>query len=313
MAIGYARPAALEVAQVLRVDHEARRWRVYHETYAVCTVLEAEGEAELTYRGKLHHAGAGHVLLMEPGEVHANTKITPPASFRVLFLPPALVARAAAELGLRAGAPHWRAFNVRHPLTFRTLARLHASLESSDMPLERESRFAECLRLLLHGYSERRARPRAHASHAPGLARCREFIRAHYAEPLTLDALAAVASMSRYHLVRAFAQAFGLAPHRYQIHVRIEKARALLACGMRAAQVAHETGFADQSHFCRHFSEVCGVTPRQYFASLHGDERRVFATLESAPLSLTMRAVDETTTSGRVNDTTRTSDEARAD
>lgn len=44
--------------------------------------------------------------------------------------------------------------------------------------------------------------------------------------------------MSRYHLARAFAKAFGVAPHRYQIHVRIEKAHKLLAAGMCPASVA---------------------------------------------------------------------------
>jgi AraC-like DNA-binding protein len=101
------------------------------------------------------------------------------------------------------------------------------------------------------------------------LERCRRFILEHYAQPLSLHDLAEVSATSRSHLVRSFKQAFGLAPHAYHIHVRIEKARALLARGVPLASVAAEIGFADQSHFGRHFLQIVGVTPAKYAKQLN--------------------------------------------
>ena len=261
--IEYLHPRELPGVDALVVERVARRWRVYHETYTVCTVLDAAGEAELTYRGRLHRARAGEILLFEPGELHANTSITPRASFRVLFVAPLLVEQAAAELHLGAARPHWKYVSLTHPAFFGAFARLHASLESPATCLERESRFAAGIRLLL-GRCTEAANSRHERAGNGGLQRCRELIIEHYARSLTLDQLAAVSGLSRYHLVRAFAKAFGIAPHGYLIHVRIEKARKLLAAGMPAASVAAETGFADQSHFSHHFTQVTGITPGQY-------------------------------------------------
>lgn len=261
--IEYSRPSDLHGVEVMRVEQAARRWRVFHETYTVCTVLDAEGEAELVYRRKLYHCDAGEVLLMEPGELHANTKITPRGSFRALFLPPSMVERAAAELAVGSSQLHWRDLSIAHPYVFRAFARLHASLEGPATSLERESRLAACLRLLLNCCTQV-ADLRPEQAQYSRLQRCREFILEHYSRSLTLDELAAVSALSRYHLVRAFAKAFGLAPHGYQIHVRVQRARERLAAGMSAASVALETGFADQSHFCHHFRKLTGVTPTQY-------------------------------------------------
>jgi AraC-like DNA-binding protein len=267
--IQYTRPPELPGVDVMTVERVARRWRMFHETYTVCTVLDAEGEAELTYRGRLHHANAGDILLMEPGELHANTKITPPGSFRVLFVPPYVVEQAAAEFGMGASPPHWKEVKVSQPDCWQVFAGLHASLERPASALERASRFDACLKLLLNRCTERPQRRFAPVP-AHKLQRCREYILEHYAQPLTLDQLAAVSELSRYHLVREFAKAFGVPPHGYQLHVRVERAQRLLDAGMSAASVAAQTGFADQSHFSHHFMQVTGVTPRRYARALSG-------------------------------------------
>jgi AraC-like DNA-binding protein len=92
----------------------------------------------------------------------------------------------------------------------------------------------------------------------------REYIREHFAATVSLEQLARIAGLSRYHVVRAFARAFGLPPHAYQKQVRLSKARSLLAAGMPIAAVAAETGFADQSHLTRQFHAEIRVTPARY-------------------------------------------------
>jgi AraC-like DNA-binding protein len=264
--IQYSRPGGLPGVQVLVANDVARRWRVFHETYAVCTVLEAAGCAEVLYRGRRHDVGAGDVLLLEPGEAHANPRITPRGSFRNLFIPSAVVEEAAAGLAMSAPT-HWRCAVARQPGMFRALWQLHRALEHGATALEQESRFCGALDLLLRYYGENRPAAFPPAS-AGRLAQCRDFILEHYAEPITLQQLAQVGATTRYQLVRAFRLAFGLAPHAFQIIVRIQKARALLSAGAPPASVAAATGFADQSHFGRHFLQATGVTPAQYARAL---------------------------------------------
>jgi AraC-like DNA-binding protein len=102
------------------------------------------------------------------------------------------------------------------------------------------------------------------------LVNVRDFIRQNCTRLVTLDELARVSGLSRFHLVRIFAKEFGLPPHAYQIYIQIERAKALLDAGMLPAVVAAETGFSDQSHFTRHFKKLNGITPRAYVAARKG-------------------------------------------
>jgi AraC-like DNA-binding protein len=97
-----------------------------------------------------------------------------------------------------------------------------------------------------------------------GVMRARDFLAAYADQNLTLDALARHASMNKFVLVRAFRRAFGTTPHAYLMAVRLDRARALLAAGMRSADASAATGFADQAHFSRWFKRRYGVTPAAY-------------------------------------------------
>jgi AraC family transcriptional regulator len=92
------------------------------------------------------------------------------------------------------------------------------------------------------------------------------FIQDHYAQPITLDDIAAAAHLSPYHLARLFKQATGHTPHQYLIQIRVNSARALLTSGAgqrSLAEVATAVGFADQSHLTRHFKRQFGITPKR--------------------------------------------------
>lgn len=262
--IEWSRPSELPGVEILLGERTARRWRWYHETYSICTVLDLSGEeVEWTYRRKLHSTKAGGLLLMEPGEVHANTRPTRSADFRVAFIAPSLVEEAATELGMVSPRPHLKFAYVNDPGLFQAFAQFHATLENGSSSLERESSFVTCVRLLLRQCTETSS-PAFKQSDRSALLRARDLIREHYSRSITLDELVAATGLSRYHLVRAFAKEIGLPPHAYQIHVQVERARSLLAAGFPPAVVAAETGFADQSHFTRHFKRTNGVTPGEY-------------------------------------------------
>jgi len=267
----YFRPVALPGAEVLVVEDSSRLWRVYHETYTVGTILDTgAGGAEWMYRHKSYLVETGALMLMEPGELHVTTKVLFPASFRVLFMTPSLVERAAKELGMGPSTPHLRVAQLYHPMLFRTFARLHACLERESTTLERQSRLVACLRLLFEQCAETAPTPSPLRHDRPAVQRARAYIRDYCADNITLDDLAAVAGLSQFHLARAFAAKFGLPPHAYQIRVRIERARELLAAGMPPADVAAEMGFSDQSHLTRHFKRILGVTPGQYIRAAKG-------------------------------------------
>ena len=97
-----------------------------------------------------------------------------------------------------------------------------------------------------------------------GLAGAREYLRAHVADPVSLCQLARIAGLSKYYFLRTFSRAYGVTPHEYQMQLRLEHARQLIAEGRALSYVAYDAGFADQSHLTRRFKQSYGVTPGAY-------------------------------------------------
>lgn len=84
---------------------------------------------------------------------------------------------------------------------------------------------------------------------------------------LPLAMLAREAGMSPFHFAREFARTTGLAPHRYVVRRRLDRAVLLLARrDLSIADVARRTGFTDASHLARHMRHATGATPEVFRA-----------------------------------------------
>lgn len=101
----------------------------------------------------------------------------------------------------------------------------------------------------------------------------RALIEERHAEELPVNSIARSVGMSSFHLMRQFRQQLGIPIHAYQLQVRIERAKRLLAAGMPPVQVAQEVGFADQSHLTRRFKGIVGTSPACYRKDLQGQRR----------------------------------------
>ncbi|MBK8023024.1 MAG: helix-turn-helix transcriptional regulator [Chloroflexi bacterium] len=94
------------------------------------------------------------------------------------------------------------------------------------------------------------------------------FIDDHLAETITLDALARAIHVSVPHFERMFRAAYHRPPYQYVLERRIERAKSLLKDStLSIYEVARLSGFANQSHFTRHFTRLVNVSPAR-FASL---------------------------------------------
>lgn len=96
-----------------------------------------------------------------------------------------------------------------------------------------------------------------------------DYIEDSLTEDIGLDDLALISGFSKFHFSRLFKQAFGTTPHRYVMKRRIERAaitlkREVPKDALTIAQVAHQFGFADQSHFTRVFRQNKGMTPKAF-------------------------------------------------
>jgi len=89
-----------------------------------------------------------------------------------------------------------------------------------------------------------------------------------YAQPLyaySLEELAQIACLSKYHFLRMFRAAYGCTPHQFQLQLWVEKARALLAQTRLSVQaIAELLCFDEPASFSRLFRKKVGVYPSQY-------------------------------------------------
>lgn len=88
------------------------------------------------------------------------------------------------------------------------------------------------------------------------------YINEHYAEPLTLDELAARFYVSKYHLLRKFNAQVGAPVHRYILQKRLQIARQLMADGMTPTEACRHCGFGDYVSFYRAFKAEYQVSPK---------------------------------------------------
>jgi transcriptional regulator GlxA family with amidase domain len=93
-------------------------------------------------------------------------------------------------------------------------------------------------------------------------------MEANIAEPISLEQIAQVTSISRRHVERLFRHHLSRSPARYYLEVRLERARRLLRhSNLPIVEVAIASGFISASHFSKRYREYYKIPP-------HIDRRR---------------------------------------
>ncbi len=253
----------LEMLRATYVTHTFSRHT--HEGYAI-GVIEA-GVEEFTYQGAAHRAPAGSVVIIHPGEVHTGNAGTPAGwTYRMLYPEVTLVQKATSELvGQRQmQLPYFPNPVIQDQQLAAQLHHLHIAMENSTIPLERESPFLWTLAQMVMRYADDRPYLAPVGQEHSVVQRIQDYLRANYADTISLEQLADIANLKPLRLLRVFRKEVGLPPHAYLVQVRVTRAKVLLSMAVPIAQVAADTGFTDQSHLTRHFKRLVGVTPRQY-------------------------------------------------
>lgn len=92
-----------------------------------------------------------------------------------------------------------------------------------------------------------------------------EFIRTHYAQPLTLEQAAQLCGMSQTSFATHFKQHFNQTFVSYRNGIRMQVAKDLLhQSDQKISSIAAQVGFNDLSFFNRMFKRETGLSPVQY-------------------------------------------------
>jgi AraC family transcriptional regulator len=182
-----------------------------------------------------------------------------PIEYAHIYIPPKRLARAAETIFDRDGAQvRLRSEVGQHdPL----MASIFHSLMDCAHRGGRDGLFLEVmteafLAQLLRGHANlsEGLRQRQYALSPKRLKDVAAHIDDHLDGDLTLDSLASIAGLSRYHFSRAFTRATGEAPHAFVMRRRLERAKCMLRqSSLSISEIAQRCGFAGAPHLSNYF------------------------------------------------------------
>lgn len=208
---------------------------------------------------------SGTVVLMNPGDVHACNPIDDqPWSYVMLYVDTLWLRDLQRRIGFdeQLDFQGFATTHSRDAELFAALQGLYGQLVDERLTPSYKQAAAEAFFTDLQQRLNPAGRP-DRGSH-PGLMRAAQFIHDHCTEALKLEDICAAAQLSPSYLSRAFKRHYGMTPHAFLVNRRIQFARRQLREGKLIADVALDSGFADQAHFQRAFKQHLAATPGQY-------------------------------------------------
>ncbi|MCA9861393.1 MAG: helix-turn-helix domain-containing protein [Thermomicrobiales bacterium] len=247
------------LSQVLQVDERSydREPRSHHHPY--CQVLlPAQGRIALDCPGERGWVGSGRVAVIPPEVEHRYHALSPNrivvADFPVDQLDPRLALRPADT------------FRAQDARLITLTAMLQAEARSGGLgdPLVADA----LLRYLVAALAATRATDDARgtaATHRQIAAAAERYLQEHFRETLTAAEVAAAVGVSPSHLHRVFrAETGGTLVNRVH-RLRLEAAaQRLRETNLTVLAIAHDVGFASQSHLTRLFTRQFGCAPGRY-------------------------------------------------
>lgn len=92
-----------------------------------------------------------------------------------------------------------------------------------------------------------------------------EYIEENYRKKITIDELADIAKMSKYHFIRKFKSIYSETPYEFVTRFKINKSKSLLLTSdFSIDEISLMVGFNDTTTFIRAFKKLVGSTPHKY-------------------------------------------------
>jgi len=252
----------LEILRATYIKHTFARHA--HETFTI-GVIE-RGAGAFNTRKDTYVAYPSNIFIIHPGEIHNGYAAIPAGwTYRVFYPDPLLLQQILFEQnGYMNSVPFFPNTIIQDAALSKQILALHALLEKPSGRLEREISLHQVLAHLIAQHASPVPDIQAIGREHRAVAQIQDYFHAHIGENVSLAQLSDLVDLNPSYLLRTFHDQVGLPPHAYQIHLRVQQAKTLLRAGMPLPQVALELGFADQSHFARHFRHLVGVTPGYY-------------------------------------------------
>lgn len=217
-----------------------------HDTYAIgCTIA---GVQAFNYRGAHRQSLPGHTMVLHPDEGFR---------YRMIYLNPALVQQ---TLGGRP-LPFIEGGTTKNP---RLLAASRHLLEQPGRHVDSVEATDTIIELALALQAASGETRKSAPGDFQSAKTAHEFLSDSWQHPVSMAELSAAAGRDRWSVARDFRQFYGTSPSRFLLMRRLDAARRHILAGSALADVAASTGFADQAHMTRHFTQTFGISPARW-------------------------------------------------
>ncbi|NRB69000.1 MAG: AraC family transcriptional regulator [Vibrio sp.] len=220
-----------------------------------------QGRADYRNRRNTHQIGQGDIVTINPADVHSCNPYHGTWSYSMLFVDALEMGEIQQEMTSKQHYDYVAFKNdlERHPEFKQRYSALFSALQNEECLLLAQSCLYDFVELSFQHGVKTMAK-----TGLSSLVMVRDKLMDELGHAHSLEALAQEVGMSRYQLLRAFKDHYGLPPYAYLIDEKIKRAKVMLRSGADIVDIAHRLGFSDQAHFQRHFKKKLAVTPKFY-------------------------------------------------
>ena len=237
--------------------------RHIHKTYII-GIIE-HGQRIFSLPQDDIHVLKNEIFLLNPGQTHGCRSQNPSGhSYSVLSIAPELLITLASQISDSPCTPGFKAVRCKDPMLSEKFRGFLKTIHHPESDIHLEGDFYALTAHILIHHSEIAEPMTVPEISGESLDKVFRFMTRHYSENLSLRQLADLVYLSPFHFQREFTRKVGISPHEYLQGIRIGVARERLMQSRNLAAIALETGFYDQSHFCRVFKKIVGISPGKF-------------------------------------------------
>lgn len=242
----------------IRVDGKAPQSHDhYHNSFEVYYLQK--GTCWYFIDKKSYHLTAGDIALIPAGVIHKTSYETPTSSRTVFNCADSFIPESVRKL--MEQTPYFARTNATAPTVDALFAQIQAEYEHPDeYSMDAIRTKVASLFLLI---ARENGKSHEEKPESPIVEKAVAYIRKHYMQAVTLQAVAEQCYVSREHLSRIFKKETGFGFNEYLNVYRMQKANAMLTENPKSkvSQVAIQCGFNDSNYFSKQYKKMYGIAP----------------------------------------------------
>jgi AraC-like DNA-binding protein len=233
--------------------------RHFHETYTIGVTHDGLFKSVNSKQSTMSYKNSTRIL--NPGEVHCGDSTS--WKYTNFYPKQELLAQIYEQIFFTKKIPIFEKHIIENINLYNLLLNFFISTFENKDKMLIETNLINALSYLIKNYTSTTKECHGLFDDKTIIKKSVEYINDSIELNISLDELASISNLSKYHFLRVFKKNIGLTPHQYILTQRIHKAKSLALSGEKLSEIAQSVGFNDQSHFIKNFRKIYGYSPKE--------------------------------------------------